>query len=275
MRQKCFLLSLFIFFLAFHSKADWPFGKGRKLLFPSVSYASSQRNFDSKGNSVPLGAAGNSFTSTTMGLFFGYGIGRRVDFSASIPFVSQNLKTPNGNLTNAGFGDALFNFSFHFPSEDLKSYFTIKTGMFIPMYAGQNTPSLGYGNNGLSLGANYSFSPSNDMFIVGDFAHVRYFSEDGSGPNQNTYGFTIGKSFHQFHMFTVNLTHVRSVSVNKTFSVDLPQNKDFSGGKISVGYGRRANRMMMPFLQVFFSPYGRNTGASYGVSLSIISKLPL
>ncbi len=274
MKLKRSILVVLICFLVKEVSADFPFGKGRKILFPSFSYASAQRNFDRQGNSLGMGT-GNSFSSTTFSLFFGYGIGRYFDFSANIPFASQVLKSGTSKLTNSGLGDAVFNLSYHIPSEDLKNFFTIRTGLYVPMYAGSVVPSLGYGNNGISLGANYSFSPFKDGFCVADLTHIRYFADDGSGPNMNTYSITFGKSFNVFHLFTIGFSHTKSTSVNKNFSLDLPQNRDFTNGKISLGYGRRASRMMMPFFQVFYTPYGTNAGASYGASLSIISKLPL
>jgi hypothetical protein len=274
MRLKRIILAIAVCFFVKEVSADFPFGKGRKILFPSFSYTSAQRNFDRQGNIVSMGP-GSGFSSTSFGLFFGYGISRHLDFSANIPFATQVLKSAGGKLTNAGLADANFSLSYHIPSEDLKSHFTIRTGVYIPMYAGSVVPSLGYGNNGLSLGANYSFSPFKDGFCIADLTHIRYFAEDGSGPNLNTYSITFGKSFNVFHMFTIGFAHTKSTSVNKNFSLDLPQNRDFSTGKLSVGYGRRANRMMMPFFQVFYTPYGTNSGASYGASLSIISKLPL
>jgi hypothetical protein len=274
MRSKRLLLLTGLVLSLLQVRADWPFGKGRKIMFPSVSYFSSQRNFDSKGRNVSLGTD-NAFASTSYSLFFGYGLGRNLDISANIPFVSQTLKTPGGKLPNSGLGDASFGLAYHFPSEDLKSFFTVKTGLMLPMYAGQSTPSLGLGNNALSLGANYSFNPLEGVFCVADFSHVRYFADDGTGPNQNIYSVTLGKGLNEFHLFTVNFTHFQSSSVNKNFSIDLPLNKDFSYGKISVGYGRRTSRTIMPYLQLFYTPYGRNAGVSYGASLSIISKLPL
>jgi hypothetical protein len=266
--------TFFILSLVINARADFPFGKGRKILFPSFSFSSAQRNYDRNGSVVSMGQ-GAGFSSTSFALFFGYGIGRNLDFSANIPFANQVLKSASGKLTNAGFGDAFFSLSYHIPSEDLKNYFTLRTGLYVPMYAGSVTPSLGYGNNGLSLGANYSFSPYKDGFCIADLTHIRYFADDGSGPNVTSYNITFGKSFNVFHLFTIGLTHTDSKSVNKNFSFDLPQNRDFTTGRITLGYGRRASRMMMPFFQVYYTPYGRNAGASYGASFSIISKLPL
>ena len=108
-----YFLLLIALVTPFKTFAGWPIGKYRDLVIPSFSYYSQTDHFDNNGN-VIKGAPGTGFTSFSTSLYVGYGISRRLDFIATVPFLyTMNRLAPGNTLTNQGAGDLVAALSYN------------------------------------------------------------------------------------------------------------------------------------------------------------------
>jgi hypothetical protein len=78
----------------------------------------------------------------------------------------------------------MFGFAYHTPSNNLKSFFTMKASAIIPVYSNVSAPYMGHGSKGAtSCSANCSFSPRRRSFAAVEGGYARYFDEK-DGPDQ-------------------------------------------------------------------------------------------
>ncbi len=253
-------------------KADWPVGKKRMILTPSLTYFNSNRLFDSTGR-IRSSANGDQFSYTTLGIYGVTGITRSLDFVFNVPisnFVTKNIYVKE---SKTGVGDVMFGLAYHTPSKDLKKFFTLKGMLIVPVYSNLRTPYMGYGSKGILLGANYSFSPKKGSFFIGEANYTRYF-DDEDGPNQYALNLTYGKELNNGYMVSYAFNHISSVSDNKTFSTNLNINKDFMVGKVSAAIGKKISRNVTPYFQAFYLIYGRNSGQGFGITFMLNIKIP-
>ncbi|MBY0481590.1 MAG: hypothetical protein K2Q21_09555 [Chitinophagaceae bacterium] len=270
MKKTIILLILFCF--SNFAKADWPVGKKRTNLTPSFTYYYTDRVFGADGK-VRVSANGDKFTSKMLGLYGVSGLSRRVDLVYNIPIsmiTAQNIFEKN---TKTGVGDVSVGLAYHTPSKDLKSFFTVKGQLIIPMYSNTSIPHLGYGSMGAQISANYSFSPKKGSYLVAEGAYSRYFGQI-DGPNQYLFNLTYGKELSNALLISITYNNLISVSADKTFSTNLNANKDFTIGKLSGAIGKKISRTVTPYLQTYYTIYGRNSGLGFGFSFFVMIKIP-
>lgn len=270
--MKLFISFLLTAFIVQTCYADWPVKKKRLQFVPGYSYYHSKSFFDKTGHITPLGD-GNSYTSHYLSLFGMYGISDRLDFFANIPLANQRMRENGVLLTKTGIADISVGLAYHFPSENLKRYFSLKGSFIIPGYQNTTSPYLGYGEKGFQLGASYSLNLSDKFYFDGEANFTRYFDQ-ATGPNQYFFFGTFGYALNDFEKLTFSFSHQLSVSSDKSFSANLAANKDFVSGKITLGYGRRISRTVTPHIEFYFTPYGYNTGSASGINLYAIIKVP-
>lgn len=271
MKFRLFIFCLFA--MVSMARADWPVGKGRFVVLPGFNYFSTAGFFNKNGTRVPQGKD-NSFSSYYFGVGITHGLARNLDIFTNVPYIQQNQVAFGTKTTRAGLGDVALGLAFHIPSESKRTHFTTRIAALIPTYTNTTTPFLGFGANGMQVVANYSFNPGNQQFTIFEVTHNRFFAEDGTGPNQFSGAITWGVNFNDYYMATANFTHMQSASADKTFSTNLPENKDFSYGKVTLGIGRKISRTVTPYLQGFYTVYGKNSGVGWGLGLSLITKMP-
>jgi hypothetical protein len=254
--------------------ADFPIGKGRAALIGTYNYFYTNKYFDDKAKIIKY-PTGDFFSSSTYGLSFMAGIGRKVDFNISVPFVVQSTNTSGIKTSNSGVGDINAGFSFHFPSESLTKSFTLKAGMILPMYQNDTlkTPYLGYANKGVQLGAAYAFSPFKDAYATLDFMYTRFIDET-EGPDQYRGSVTLSKMLTNYTTLTGNFSHQISRSINTSFNQNIAINKNFDGGTISLSLTQRVTRTITPSVQVFYTLYGKNMGLGMGASFFLTVRIP-
>lgn len=253
-------------------KADWPVGKKRFNLSPTFSYSSTPRYFDADGK-VRASDNGGSYTTKSVGLFGSTGLSRRVDLFFNVPatyIVSSDIFT---KVTKMGVGDVSAGIAFHTPSADLRSYFSVKAQVMVPMYSNITSPYLGYGSKGLQLAANYSFLPKKGNFAIIEGTLARYFDQV-DGPTQFGAAISYGFQLPKFQSLTFTYNHLNSISSNKIFSQNLNSNKDFMVGRLSGSYGKRISRTVTPYIQASYPFYGRNVGQGISLSLFFSIRLP-
>ena len=103
----CSLL-IFAFIFPYKAFAGWPIGKYRDLVIPSFSYYQQTDKFDNNDN-VIKGAPGTGFTSYSANFLIGYGISRKLDFIANVPYLYQVNMLGKGNVINSQVGQTLTN----------------------------------------------------------------------------------------------------------------------------------------------------------------------
>jgi len=270
--MKLFISILFTLFIVHTCYADWPVKKKRLQFVPGYSYYHSKTYFDKVGQPTPLGD-GNSYTSHYFSLYGMYGISDRFDLLVNLPFANQRMKENGVLLTKSGIADMSIGFAYHFPSEDLKKYFSLKASFILPGYQNTTSPYLGYGSKGYQLGMSYSLNLSDKFYFDGEGDYTRYFDQ-ATGPNQYFIFGTFGYALNDFEKLTFSFSHLLSVSSDKSFSNNLAANKDFVSGRMTFGYGRRISRSVTPHIEFYFTPYGYNTGSASGISLYAIIKVP-
>lgn len=254
------------------ARADYPIGKRRTAITGTFNYFYSDKFFDANGkltNNFP----GDYFQSTFYSLNVMHGLGRRIDLTATLPFAKQTLVNGNNSETRAGITDINIGLSFHFPSEDYKRYFTLKTAVGVPAYQNNQTPYLGFASKAVMLGANYSFTPYKNGYAILEFMYTR-FLDSQDGPNQYRGSLTIGKMYNKHTSVTASLAHLVSQSVNTAFNPNLQLNKNFNAATLNVSVGRKINRSITPTIQAYYTLLGRNAGLGLGVNFFVTVRLP-
>lgn len=271
-KKEISLLLIFAFAATNMLWADWPVGKKRINISPTFSYSSTPRYFDANGK-VRAADNGATYSTKSFSLFASTGISRRVDVFCIIPanyIVSSDIYT---RQTKFGVGDVTAGIAFHTPSSDLKSYFTVKGQVMVPMYSNITAPYLGYGSKGAQIAANYSFLPKKGCFAVVEGTLARYFDQI-DGPTQFGLGLSYGFQLPKFQSLTFVYNHLSSISSNKIFSPNLNSNKDFMVGRLSGSYGKRISRTVTPYVQASYPIYGRNVGQGISISVFFSVRLP-
>lgn len=253
-------------------KADWPIGKKRINFSPAFGYTSSPRYFDSTGR-IRASTNGGVYSTKTIGLNVATGLSRRVDIFVNVPYSFVTSSDIFTSSNTSGIGDITTGISYHTPSDDLKSYFTLKAQFYIPVYSNLKEPYLGYGSKGAQIGVNYSFLPKKGQFTVIEGTIARYF-DNVDGPTQLGIGISHGFQLPKFQSLTFVFNHLTSISSNKIFSSNLNSNKNFMAGRIAASYGKRISRTVTPYIQAAYSIYGKNVGQSITLALFVTVRLP-
>ena len=251
--------------------ADWPVKKGRIQLIPSYNLYYSSSYFNSNGKVTSLN--GGHFTSHYFSMYGMYGITDRLDFLVNLPITFQSLSSGGVKYNKSGISDISVGLAYHFPTEDMKKYFTVKGFFIFPAYQNNVTPYLGYASRAFQLAAAYSYNPNDKSYLAVEGNYTRYV-DDNNGPSQFLFSGTFGYYLNTHEKLTINFTHQISISDDKVFSANLPINKDFYVGKIALGYGKRISRTVTPYIQAYFTPYGYNAGNAIGINLFAIIKIP-
>ncbi len=255
-------------------RADYPIGKGRVALIGTYNYFYSNKFFDANAKLIKY-PVGDDFRSTSYGLTFMAGLGRYTDFNISVPFVVQSLTSGGIKATNTGLGDLNAGFSFHFPSETLSKFLTIKAGFILPLYQNDTlvTPFLGFASKAVQLGASYSFSPFDKTFATLDFTYTRFIDEF-EGPDQYRGSVTVSKLLTRYTTLTGSFAHQISRSINTDFNQNIAINKNFDGGTVNLSIGHRISRTVTPSIQGNYTLYGKNMGLGVGASFFLTVRIP-
>jgi len=270
--MRATLIFCLLFLCCTHLLADWPVGKHRTSLIATYTYFRSAKFYDSTGKVISFNK-GDHFTSNTFNIYMAHGLSRRLDFLINLPYTFVSSSSNNVTLNRSGIADCSLGFAYHFPAKDLKSFVTTKAMFIFPGYQNITEPYLGFASKGFQLAANYSFNPVKNTFCVIEGTFTRYFDQS-TGPNQFGYNLTSGTMFGQYNYITGSFSGIVSSSSDKGFNTNLLINKDFSYGKISLAYGRKISRIATPYVQGFYTLFGRKSGVGLGASLFVIFKLP-
>lgn len=259
--------------------AGWPIGKYRNIVVPSFNYYTSKDVYNSSGKKVKP-AGNSSFTSYAYGLYFGYGITRRLDLIVNVlaPNQESQFTTAAGTTyqQSFGFGDLQAGLSYALVNFDYKSYFSVQVSGIAPLYKHEDLQlDLGYGVFGSEVKFMYTGGFSGNFlrgcYYNAEAGYRRYF--DKQGPNVIVYSALLGVPFDKRNQVSFEVGGQRSSSANKTFSQNLSTNRDFAFTKGAVNYGHTFSRRFSLFGNGFYTFMGRNAGVGYGGALQAVLKI--
>ncbi|WP_259071079.1 hypothetical protein HDF24_09950 [Mucilaginibacter sp. X4EP1] len=266
------LLIFIVFAFPVKTYAGFPIGKYRDIVVPSFSYYSQTDRYDINGNIVK-GQPGARFSSYSTSLFVGYGITRRLDFIASVPFLYQVNAFGKGNsIINQGLGDLVAGLSYNLINFNYKRFLSVQVSGVVPLYSTNNGVSpLGLGDYGSEIKLMYCGSMPGKGYFNTELAYRRYF--DTQGPDQFSFLVTYGYPVTKHNQISVDLLLFRSFSDNKAFNSNVFAERDYAFFKPQINFGHQFSRRFSLFIGGFYVPYGINTGVGYGGSLVAVFKL--
>ena len=271
---KIYLLIILFVFLAKQTYAGFPVGKGRWVYSFAYNYAYSGSSFDSNWHNHPY-KSGTYFSSQTYSLYITHGISRKVDVFALIPYVTEVAKYDSITLTRSDFADALLGLTYSRINKTFNKTYSFKLAGIFPLYSGTNPLPMGYGSNGIDFTFNYTNSPKrlrNKGYYLLSTSLRHYFADDG--PNQLLLTIERYYAINKFNYFIWALNGAFSTSINTNTQLAHISNKDFDFIQGKLSYGRRVRRNLTLFLEGYYTPFGRNTGLSYGGVLMAILRVP-
>ncbi len=280
-RTFTFTFSWCLFFVlisTFKTFAGFPIGKYRNVVVPTFSYYRQTDRFDISGNIIK-GKPGASFTSFSANLYIGYGISRRLDIIATVPYLYQVNKLapgPGNTLINQGAGDLLVGLSYNLINFNYIRYLSVQVSGIAPLYKTNGGESaLGLGNYGSEVKLMYCGNLPKAIFDKGYFntelAYRRYFN--AQGPDQVSFTGTFGYPLNKHNQLSLDILLFRSFSSNKEFNNNFYAERDYAFFKPQLNYGHQFTRRFTMFVGGFYVPFGLNTGVGYGGTALAVIKL--
>ena len=270
------IVLLLIAFLPCKTFAGYPIGKYRKVVVPSFFYYHQSDRYDSHGNIVH-GAAGTGFTSYAASIYFGYGITRRLDLIASLPYLYQMNKLGLGNtIYSNGAGDFIAGLSYNLVNFSYIRYLSIGVSGIVPLYKNTNgTSALGLGDYGTEVKLMYTGALPKFIADKGYFntevGYRRYFS--AQGPDQLIVLGSVGYPISWHNQMSLDVSFNRSFSSDKTPNANVFAEKDYAFFKPQLNFGHQFTHRVTVFVGGYYEPFGLNTGVGYGGSLFAVIKL--
>lgn len=256
--------------------AGFPIGKYRNVVVPTFSYYHQKDRFDDKDN-VVKGAPGTGFTSYSANLYIGYGISRRLDFIATIPYLyQQNAIAPGNTLINTGLGDMTVGLSYNLVNFNYVRFLSIGVSGIVPLYNTNNGLSpLGLGSYGSEVKLMYCGNLPKTVASKGYFnmelAYRKYYN--AQGPDQVSLTGSVGYPITKHNQLSLDLLLFRSFSSNKAFNNNIFAARDYAFFKPQLNFGHQFTRRFSVFVGGFYVPFGVNTGVGYGGSVLAVIKL--
>jgi hypothetical protein len=256
--------------------AGWPIGKYRDLVIPSFSYYNQTDHFDNNDN-VVKGAPGTGFTSFSANLLVGYGISRKLDFIASLPYIySMNKLAPGNTLTNQGAGDLVAGLSYNLVNFNFKRFLSVQVSGIVPLYTNvSGNSALGFGDYGsevkLMFCGNMPAIILDKGYFNTELSYRKYYGTQG--PDQLSFLGTIGYPVTKHNQVSIDLLFFKSFSSDKLYNPNFFAQRDFAFFKPALNFGHTFTRRFSLFIGGYYVPFGLNTGVGYGGSVLAVFKL--
>ena len=270
------LLLIFAFIFPYKAFAGWPIGKYRDLVIPSFSYYQQTDKFDNNDN-VIKGAPGTGFTSYSANFLIGYGISRKLDFIANVPYLYQVNMLGKGNTINSqGAGDLVAGLSYNLVNFNFVRFLSLSVSGIVPLYTTiKGSSPLGIGSYGSEVKLMYcgnlpEFIADKGYFNT-ELSYRKYYSSQG--PDQVSFLASMGYPVTKHNTISLDLLFFRSFSSDKTFNPDFFSARNFAFFKPALNFGHQFTRRFSMFVGGFYVPFGLNTGVGYGGSLLTVFKL--
>lgn len=250
--------------------AGWPIGKDHYIFGATVSTYNAGNRWDENGDYIVN--SGQKFSSTSLGLYGAYGISRRLDISAGLPisYLHTAYEGTSTNYTNlgdlqVGLDYVLFNFKY-------ANYITAYIGTIAPLYSNSTTKTVGLGCAGATVKLANSGNLGSNVFYNIEAGFAQYVGT--AAPYQLLGDVSLGCSLNRWNQIGIDGSAVRSISSDKSSSLNVFANRNFDYVKLSANYGHSFTKRVTLNLSYFYTVAGFNTGQGYGGALSLTYKLP-
>ncbi|WP_295652044.1 hypothetical protein [uncultured Mucilaginibacter sp.] len=266
---KCLALGALLLLLSMATYAGGrPVGKHRLFINIGASYFFNHQFWDQNGQ-VQNYAFNERNSSLSASISAEYGFSRRVSLMASVPFVSNMVRSDISNSTINTLGDGQIGVRYYLANIAYRTYFSIQGNLIFPLYVNTAAVTRGYGELGSSiqLAAAGDFNMlSKSFFFEVDLSTSQYFG--GDAPLQGQFTASIGTSLAKKLQLSLSESSATSYSITKTFNPASPAPaKDYSSNEVTAGlsYGLGHSRSLSLSYTTFIS--GKNTAIGSSVSL--------
>lgn len=270
-----FVLTLCLAFQQ-NSFAGFPIGNGRWLLVPTYTRYSATSYWDKNGITGNSGYSNDRFISNYFGLYGGFGIGRDIDFVFNIPYVSNtmvDLGVSDGPFS--AIGDVTVGLCVFLNHYDYYKHLSFTGSLIIPGYENYETKLLpGFASAGFEgkLGlAGTNTEKLKDSYYDLEAGFRSYFNT--GGPTQFFLNATLGIPLDEDWKMNGKLNYVNSSSsLTDLTNLNPALNRNFSYLRATLGLGRRLDRNVTLWGNIFKDISGRNIGQGSGFSLFAVIK---
>jgi protein XagA len=245
-----------------------PVGKKRLFINVGASYFFNSQFWD-QDKQVQNYSFNAHNSSLSASLSAEYGFSRRVSLMASVPFVSNTVKSDISSNTINSIGDGQVGVRYYIANISYRTYFSVQSNLIFPLYVNTAAVTRGYGQLGTSL----TFAGSGDFkmfnkgfFFEADISSSKYFGSDA--PFQGTFTASIGFSISKYYQLSFSESSARSYSITKDLNPLSPAPaKDYSSNQVTAGISRGLGRSRSLSLSYTTFISGRNTAIGSSFSL--------
>lgn len=290
MKIRQLLLSAILLGLFLQSAyADWPVGRRQFTVYTSVTFYNAKNSWDSVGHYKTDN--GSKYSSQSLSIAGDYGISRRLDFKASIPF----FQTDNAGLTatNFGYGEVTAGFNYNLININRANYTSVYVGGVFPLFTNTYSIQKGLDNDAVEVKLSNSgtinklFGYKTEGYGVNDTADPSttfgnaYYSVEGGyryylqtyGAREITYSGTLGFALDKLNQLAGGVNGVVAVTDNPLYTQAIRDQHQFAYTETSFSYGHKFSRRISTFVTGFYTVAGRNAAQGYGLSFQLIAKL--
>ncbi|MCX6208507.1 MAG: hypothetical protein NTZ59_03115 [Bacteroidetes bacterium] len=270
-----FVLTLCIVFQQ-NSFAGFPIGNGRWLLVPTYTRYTASSYWNKSGVTANSGYSNDIFVSNYFGLYGGVGIGRDVDFVFNIPYVSNrmvDLGVSDGPFSSTG--DITVGLCYFLNHYDYYKHLSVTGSLIIPGYENYETKLLpGFASAGFEgkIGlAGTNTETLKDSYYDLEAGFRSYFNT--GGPSQFFINATLGIPLDEDWKVNGKLNFITSSSsISDATNLNPALNREFSYLRATIGLGRRIDRNITLWGNIFKDISGRNIGQGSGFSIYAVIK---
>lgn len=245
-----------------------PVGKRRLFVSLGASYFFNSK-FSDQNSQVQTYANNGRNQSLSASISAEYGFSRRVSLMASVPFVSNTVKSDLASNTINTMGDGQVGVRYYIANISYRTYFSIQTNLIFPLYVNTDAVSRGYGK----LGSSVTLAGSGDFKMFGkafffetDVSSSKYFG--GDAPFQGTVTAALGFALSKYYSLSLSESSTLSYSITKDLNpLSTSPAKDYSSNQLTAGLSRGIGRSRSLSLSYTTFISGRNTAIGQSISL--------
>ncbi len=245
-----------------------PVGKRRLFISTGISYFTNSKFSDQNSQTQTYANNGRNL-SLSGSLSAEYGFSRRVSLMASIPFVSNTVKSDLSSNTVNTLGDGQVGVRYYIANISYRTYFSVQTNLIFPLYVNTDAVNRGYGK----LGGSVTLAGSGDFKMFGrpfffetDVSTNKFFG--GDAPFQGTVTAAIGFGISKYYSMSFSESSTLSYSITKDLNpLSSAPAKDYASNQITAGIARGLGKSRSLSLSYTTFISGRNTAIGSSFSL--------
>jgi len=274
MKNKIFLLVLFLQTLISFGQNPWLQSKGDLLFSPSVTHYYTDTKRDENGNKSDFDNNGY-YKNNVYKIYFATSlISNKLDLVGNIPYVTSTYSDDFNLNENNELGDLELGLKMHLKKVGEFHYLMGSLTSIIPMYSNDAEPFIGFGKYGTELKINISGNSKwmgvNDNFHQLEFGVKQFFG----GPTQfklyGSQGYRITKKFLALADIDIFLSRGDDFTVSQE-NVQITPDFDIVKTTLSFGYEFTPNFAL--YAGGFSDLWNRNVSIGKGWQIFTVIKL--